>query len=118
MGQDVTVLCDVAGVLVTAHAPLTADMVCRVMGLRAGEWDFALRHLAEYFTVVEHEEDGVQDTFYRIYHESFADFLRTRVAADRERFRQRLGDYGLRWSQLPAGYSRPCALPVGPLPLL
>src|SRR5260370_35465962 len=118
MGQDVTVLCDVAGVLVTAQAALTADMVCRVMGLRAGEWDFALRHLAEYFTVVEHEEDGVQDTFYRIYHESFADFLRTRVAADRERFRQRLADYGLRWAQLPAGYARRYALWFGARHLL
>ena len=81
--DDLNLLCDVAGALVTAFAPLTAEVICGALGLRAGDWDFAVRHLGEYLTVVEHEEERVRLTFYRIYHESFADFLRAKVAADR-----------------------------------
>ncbi len=116
--EDVNLLCDVAGVLVTAHAPLTADMICAALGLRAGDWDFALRHLAEYLTAVEHEEDGVRATFYRVYHESFADFLRAKVASDRGRLRDRLADYCLGWARLAEGYGRTYALRFGPRHLL
>jgi WD40 repeat protein len=116
--EDVNLLCDVAGVLVTAHAPLTPDMVCGVLNVRAGDWDFAVRHLAEYLTVVEHEEQGVRARFFRIYHESFADFLRSTVATDRSRFCTHLAGYSLRWSQLPEGYGRTYALRFGPRHLL
>lgn len=116
--DEVNLLCDVAGLLVTANAPLTADMVCGVLNLRAGDWDFALRHLAEYFTAIEAEEDNVRVTFYRIYHESFADSLRAKVATAHERFCNRLADYCLRWSQFPEGYSRTYALRFGPRHLL
>jgi hypothetical protein len=115
---DVNLLCDVAGVLVTAHAPLTADMVCGVLVLRAGDWDFALRHLAEYLAVVEHDEDGVREASYRVYHESFADFLRAKVEIDRERICNRLSDYCLKWSQLAEGYGRVYGLRFGPRHLL
>jgi hypothetical protein len=104
--DEVVLLCDVAGVLVTAHAPLTACMVCSVLGLRASDRDFALRHLGEYLTTVEHEEDGVRETFYRIYHESFAHFMRAKVVADRQRLCDRPGEYCEGWSQLPEGYDR------------
>jgi WD40 repeat protein len=104
--DEVLLLCDMAGVLVTARAPLTAGMVCGVLGLRAGDWDFALRHLGEYLTAVEHEEDGVRETFYRVYHESFADFLRAKVATDRQRLGDRLAEYCEGWSRLPEGYDR------------
>lgn len=100
--EEVSLLCDVAGVRVSAHAPLTADMVCGVLGLRASDWDFALRRLAEYLTVVEHDELGGRETFYRIYHESFADFLRAKVAVDQDRFHHCLADYCSKWSELPA----------------
>jgi WD40 repeat protein len=116
--EDVSLLCDVAGVLVTAHAPLTADQVCGVLGLRVGGWDFALRHLAEYLTVVEKDEDGGRVTFYRIYPESFADFLRAKVAVDRKGFCNRLAAYCLRWAQLPEGHGRTYALRFGPRHLL
>jgi hypothetical protein len=111
--EDVNLLCDVAGVLLAAYAPLTADMVCGVLRLRPGDWDFALRHLAEYLTAVEDEKDGVRATFYRVYHESFADFLRAKVATDRDRFQNLLADFCLRWSQLPKGYGRTYALRFG-----
>jgi DNA-directed RNA polymerase specialized sigma24 family protein len=102
--EDVNLLCDVAGLLVTAHAPLTADLVCGVLGLRAGDWDVALRRLAEYLTIVENEEDGVRATFYRVYHESFADFLRVQASVDQHRLRRLLADYCLQWSRHPEAY--------------
>jgi WD40 repeat protein len=116
--EDFHVLCDVAGALVTAHAPLTADMICRALGLRAGDWDMAVRHLAEYLTVLEDEEGHVRASFYRIYHESFADFLRAKLAVDRERIRGRLADYCGSWSDLANGYGRLYALRFGPRHLL
>ncbi len=108
--ENVNLLCDVAAQLVTARAPLTADMICAVLGLRAGDWDFALRHLAEYLTAIEREECGVQATFYRIYHESFADFLRVKISVDRLRLSNLLADYCLGWFCLPEGYARAYAL--------
>jgi WD40 repeat protein len=115
--EDMGLLCDVAGVLVTARAPLTADIICGVLGLRAGDWDFALRRLAEYLTVIEGEE-GTGAAFYRLYHESFADFLRAKVAPGREHVRRRLADYCLGWSSLPEGPGRTYALQFGPAHLL
>jgi len=111
--RDESILCDVAGVLVTAHAPLTADMVCSMLGLRAGDWDFALRHLAEYLTVVEHEKDGTSVAFYRIYHESFADFLRAKLSVDRECYCRYLADYCSDWENLPESFGRLYALRWG-----
>ena len=104
--EDVNLLCDIAGVLVTAHAPLTADIICGVLGLRAGDWDVALRRLAEYLTVVEHEEEGVRAAFYRIYHESFADFVRAKVATDRKSLRALLTAYCLDWPRHAEDYAR------------
>jgi hypothetical protein len=112
--EDANVLYDVAGVLVTAHAPLTADIVCGTIGLRASDWDFALRHLAEYLTVVEHEVDGACAAFYRIYHESFADFLRAKLSVERERYRRYLADYCSDWERLPEGFGKLYALRWGP----
>ena len=94
---------DVAGVLVTASAPVTEEMVCQVLELKTADWDFAYRHLAEYLEPIVFEEEGVSQTYYRIYHNSFADFIRTKVAAERLRFHRLIADYCLRWSELPEG---------------
>jgi WD40 repeat protein len=112
--EEADLLCDVAGVLVTAFAPLTAELVCGVLGLRAGAWDLALRRLAEYLTAVTDAEDGVGETFYRVYHESFADFLRAKVAVDRRRLHGRLADWCLGWRERPEGYGRTYALRFAP----
>jgi len=115
--SDLQVLCDVAGVLVAAYGLLTADIITSVLGLRAGDWDFALRHLHEYLTVLSSEEGDEVETFYRIYHESFADFLRAKTLVDRPRYRQGLGDYSLEWSR-HQGYGRIYALRFGPRHLI
>jgi WD40 repeat protein len=110
---DLQVLCVVAGVLVAAYGPLTADVIAGVLGLRAGDWDFALRHLHEYLTVLRSEEGEAVETFYRIYHESFAEFLRAKTAVDRSRHRKCLADYCLAWSR-HEGYGKLYALRFGP----
>jgi WD40 repeat protein len=112
--QDTNLLCDVAGLLVTAHAPLSAEMICDCLGLRAGDWDFALRHLAQYLTVIQPEEEGEQEAYYRIYHESFAEFLRKAVAPARHFFEEALAEYCQGWPQLPPGRGRLYALQFVP----
>jgi WD40 repeat protein len=109
---DLRALLDIAGVLVVASGPLTAGVITGVLDLRAGDWDFALRHLNEYLSV-RHSGEGTEvESFYRIYHESFADFLRAKTAVDRPRQCQRLADYALRW-ELLEGYGRLYALRFG-----
>jgi hypothetical protein len=108
--EDMNLLCDVAGGLVTAHAALSAETICGVLTVRAGDWDFALRHLAEYLTMVQKGEDGLRETVYRVYHESFADFLRAKVETHQLDLRNRFADYCLRWSVIPDGYGRTYAL--------
>jgi len=112
--EDTNLLCDVAGLLVTARAPLTREMICCSLGLRDGDWDFALRHLSEYLTVIEQQEGNVRETYYRIYHESFADFLRSAVVPQRGRYENLLAEYCLGWSELAPGRGRLYALRFGP----
>jgi hypothetical protein len=96
--DDLNLLRDVAGLLVTAQSAITAEMVCDALSLRGGDWDFALRLLVEYLTIVREEEQGVSETFYRIYHESFADFIRSTILTegDRKRLHGLMADYCLR----------------------
>jgi hypothetical protein len=96
--DDFKLLCEVAGLLVTAQAAITADMICDALNLRAGDWDFALRLLVEYLIVIREQEQGVSEMFYRIYHESFADFIRSRILTEgeRKRLHSLMADYCLR----------------------
>jgi WD40 repeat protein len=110
---DRQLLCDVAGLLVTARAPLAPEMISRALDLRSADWDFALRHLAGYLTAVRLTGEGPA-TAYRLYHESFAEFVRDKVAVDRRRLEHRLADYCLAWSRVPEGHPRGYALRFGP----
>jgi WD40 repeat protein len=119
--RPLKLLCDVAGALVAACAPLSREILCDLLGLSAGEWDFALRRLVEYLAVLQPEsprtaEDGyrVRATFYRIYHESFADFLRDKVGPDLARLRRLFADYCWNWRQFPEGYAATYALRFAP----
>jgi hypothetical protein len=109
---------DVAGLLVAARAAVPAELICGVLDLRAGAWDLALRRLIEYVTVLHYEEDGPSETLYRIYHESFADFLRLKLATDRDRCDRLLAEYCLRWAELPASVARLYVLRFGPAHLM
>jgi WD40 repeat protein len=97
--DECRLLADILGVLVYARCPVTAELICGVLRLKAGEWDFGLRHLAEYLTFIPGEEAGAREDFYRLYHESFADFVRHRVGDD-TRLLGLLADYCLKWEGL------------------
>lgn len=107
---EARLLCDIAGVLVSAKAPLTAEIICEVLGLRSGDWEFAFRHLAEYLTVLRYDEDNAEETFFRIYHESFAEFLRKKVAADQSTLENLFADFCLGWSRHQGGCGRSYSL--------
>ena len=86
-GRDLlNLLCDVVGVLVSACAPLDCAVLCGVLGLRAGDWDLALRRLVEYLSVSQPtgaaEAVPAGASFDRLYHESFGDFVRAKVGND------------------------------------
>jgi hypothetical protein len=93
-------------------------LICGALDLRAGAWDFALRKLVEYLAPMPYEEEGASETIYRIYHESFAAFLRHKLATDLGRYEQLLAEFCLCWATLPAGYSRLYALRFGPAHLI
>ena len=113
--QFAQALLDVAGVLVLAHAPLPKDVICSVLGLNGTGWDFASRYLMEYLTAIRHEEGDAEETFYRVYHESFADFLRAKLTdRDRRELRGKLADYCRGWADLPDGFGRTYAVRFGP----
>ena len=109
---------DVAGLLTVARTAVPAELICHALDLRAGAWDLALRRLIEYLTVTPYAEEQANETVYRIYHESFADFLRLKLATDRDRYEHLLAEYCLRWAELPAGYARLYALRFGPAHLM
>ena len=106
---------DVAGLLVAARTAVPAELICHALDLRAAAWDLALRRLIEYITVTRYDEERASESVYRIYHESFADFLRFKLATDRDHYERMLAEYCLRWAELPAGYARLYALRFGPL---
>lgn len=112
--REIQVLCDVVGLLVTARSPLSAETICECGSLNSADWDFALRHLMEYLRCVPVEVGGVEENYFRIYHESFADFVRSKVAPDRRRLERLLGDYCLHWSEHVFGHGRLYSLRFGP----
>ena len=119
--HEIQILCDVAGLLVTARWPLSAEMICECLRLSSAVWDFALRQLVEYLTVIEGielEEQGERESFYRVYHESFAEFLRAKVSHDRRRLENVLADYCRHWNEHAQGRGRLYSLRFAPEHLL
>ena len=113
---DLQVICDVAGVLVTAYGPLTADVIAGVLGLSASDWNFALRHLHEYLTEIRPDEEDAEillPDLPRVVRRFPAGEDRTRSAG----LRERLADYCLAWSR-HEGYGRLYALRFGPRHLI
>ncbi len=115
---DMNVLCDVAGLFATAQAPVTADILCECLELRAGDWDFALRRLGEYLAIMDEEQADARQVFYRIYHETFADFLRGKFHTHEHRFNELLGNYALGWAARDDGYERTFSLRFAPTHLI
>jgi WD40 repeat protein len=104
---------DVAGVLAIACARMNAEMVCSILGgMKSGTWAFVRRRLGEYTETWLPE--GVAAPYYRIYHETFADFIRTKVLVDgdRRRLHSLIADFCLRTPS--DDYARKYALRFAP----
>ena len=108
--DDASLVHHVAAVLVAARTPITKTFLCECLGLRTAECDRGLRHLLQYVVPPFNADD---ETRYRIYHESFADFLRTRIKRELKEAELKLGDLCVRWGDLD-GTTRQYALRFGP----
>ena len=116
--EYVQAMCDVTGVLVLSHAPLTPDVMMGVLGSNTSAWGVALQHLSECLTAGR-DEGGGNETAYCIGHESFADFLRAKLTLpDRDRLRDRLAEYCRTWDDRSTSYGRTYAVRFGPTHLL
>jgi WD40 repeat protein len=118
---DRTAVRQVAGVLAAALAPVNRDLLHAVLGPGAERWNYALLRLQEYLSFHREREPvaeaggraAVSATFVRIYHKSFADFIKTEITSAAEAH-GRLADFCRGWASLPDGYPRAYAVRNGP----
>ena len=87
----------------------TCDEVGAAFGLRRAQWDWAFARIGQFLERggVRQQEQGALT--YRVYHETFREFLRGRLASDLPDAHRRWAEYGLRWRDL-SGYARVYAL--------
>jgi hypothetical protein len=85
------------GALVTAQAPVTADQIRSAFRLKASGWEWAFDHLSQFLerSRIRQKERG--EWTYRLYHGTFRDFLRGRLAPE-------LPDYHRSWAQRCLGW--------------
>jgi WD40 repeat protein len=112
----------VAGLLAAALAPINRDFLHAVLGPGSERWNAALDELQEY--LVTHEEERypeprqegdlpVRETFFRLFHKSFADHVKSSIFAAEEGHGL-LGQFGRAWETHPNGFCRYYALRYGP----
>jgi hypothetical protein len=115
--EDTSLLCRVAGALLEAERPVPAEVVCEVLDIRRGDWEWVLGRLRPFLAEVRQEEGGIEEKFYRLYHESFAEFLRGRLAGIEE-VTHRWAAYCAGWAGMPEGFAGSYALRFAPRHLL
>ncbi len=105
------------GALVTAQAPVTPEQICAAFGLRAARWDWAFGLISQFLERggVRQEEQGALT--YRLYHETFREFLLKKLAADLRGDHEQWANYCLGWRKLN-GYARLYALRYLPAHLI
>jgi hypothetical protein len=93
----------------TARAPVTQEQVCTAFGLKRRDWDWAFRRLSQFLERggLRQEERGALT--YRIYHETFREFLRKRLAEELPDCHRRWAEHLLQWRTLK-DYARLYAL--------
>ena len=95
----------------------TPEQVCAVFRLRVARWDWAFRLLSQFLERggVRQEEQGALT--YRIYHETFREFLLQKLATDLSECHSNWANYCLGWRKLN-GYARLYALRYLPTHLI
>jgi hypothetical protein len=99
----------VLGAFGTARAPVTAEQVCATFGLKRAHWDWAFGRISQFLERggLRQEERGALT--YRLYHETFREFLADRLASDLRDCHRRWAERGLKWREL-RGYEQLYAL--------
>jgi hypothetical protein len=99
----------VLGAFGTARAPVSAEQVCAAFSLPRSDWEWAFGKVGQFLERggVRQEERGALT--YRIYHETFREYLRRRLASDLPDCHRLWGEHGERWREL-TGYAQLYAL--------
>jgi WD40 repeat protein len=100
----------VAGLILEAQGPANDALALESGVVGRSGWETGIEHLAEYLKEIK-ADDGRAS--YRVYHQSFIDFLRTRVDWESQQARHALAKMCLRWRDLN-GELREYAVKFGP----
>ncbi len=102
-------LYSVLGAFVTAQAPITLEQICAAFSLRVAQWHWALGLVSQFLERggVRQEEQGALT--YRLYHETFREFLLNKLAADIPHYHRLWAEHCANWRTL-SGYDRLYAL--------
>jgi hypothetical protein len=114
--KELNLLYDVIGVMLKARSPVTETMIRQALNLRPGDWSDAWARLAEYVAIISDPSEPRIARRYRLFHESFADYLRDRVLApvDEDRFEAALANFCREWARYPHDYDREYAVRHAP----
>jgi hypothetical protein len=84
----------------TVRAPVTQEQVCAAFGLKRRDWDWAFRRVSQFLERggLRQEERGALT--YRIYHETFREFLRKRLVEELPDCHRRWAEQALEWRTL------------------
>jgi WD40 repeat protein len=99
----------VLGAFAAARAPVTAEQVGAAFGVDRADWDWAFGLVGQFLERggVRQEERGALT--YRLYHETFREFLQARLAGDLPGCHRRWAEHDSGWRDL-RGYARLYAL--------
>jgi WD40 repeat protein len=99
----------VLGAFASARAPVTAEQIMAAFDLDRADFDWAFGQIGQFLERggVRQEERGAQT--YRLYHETFREYLRSRLAGDLPGYHRRWADHAAGWRNL-RGYARLYAL--------
>jgi len=99
----------ILGAFGTAHAPVTPEQVCAAFGLRRAQWDWAFGRISQFLERGGLREEERGSLTYRLYHETFREFLASRLSGDLRDCHRRWAERGLKWREL-RGYEQLYAL--------
>jgi hypothetical protein len=84
---------DVMGLLSIAKSPLRSEDLALILGQRQFETDMTIERLRPFLEIRSEETERSLSTFYRLYHSTFADYVRERVGHDIRRYHLALIKY-------------------------
>ena len=102
-------VCQALRALVTARGPVTQAMACRAFGMRTEQWRVGLSRVRQFLIEGGVRMGGAGETTWRLYHETFREFLVQEFEADLPEACRCWADFASGWREL-AGYARRYAL--------